>query len=70
MLRTKGFHQPKLPFNRNEKRNIKSVNVKIFLFRSVFSPLCLLMQQNQSPEGFEVFLHLLKSIWMITALQK
>lgn len=41
MLRTKGFHQPKLPFNRNEKRNIKSVNVKIFLFRSVFFTLVL-----------------------------
>lgn len=41
MLRTKGFHQPKLPFNRNEKQNIKSINVKIFLFKSVFFTLVL-----------------------------
>lgn len=41
MLWTKGVHQPQAPAYRNEKQNMKLMNMKIFLFLSVLFKDCV-----------------------------
>lgn len=64
MLWTKGVHQPQAPAYRNEKQNMKLMNMKIFLFfKRAFQGLCLLTDALKSNfRGLESFseLHFLK----------